>query len=200
MKKWIKNLVVFCFILFISISFSCCKQEQDSLAAPPVPMKTITETCGEDTLTLDIPEDWKVLSCSETGIDIIPSEISDYTIQDTITISRYAFDGEENKAIELLLQGQPELYQTQLEDAFEVRGRKYSVENFSLSFDKLENRTLAKFRFDMVVPEKEYVVYPYIECYLDDIPYAVYGIQNDSLSVSPDILIPWIARSIKITE
>lgn len=201
MKKWIKNFVIFCFIIFIAIVLSCCKQEEYFLAEPPVPMKTITQTCGEDTITCDIPEDWKVLSCTETGITIMPSEISgnDYTLQDTISISRYDFNEEENEAIVLLLKGQSESFQTYLEQLMKVAGNGYSVSNFSFSFDKLESRTLAKVQFDMVVPKKEFVVYPYIEYYFDDIPYAVIGIQNDSFPISTEVLISWIAQSINLT-
>ena len=80
-----------------------------------------------------------------------------------------------------------------------VAGSGYSVSNFLFSFDKLESRTLAKVQFDMVVPKKEFVVYPYIEYYFDDIPYAVIGIQNDSFPISTDVLVSWIVRSINLT-
>lgn len=197
MNKCKKIVTAFCCGVYLLMACCGCKQE-----SPPEPMKSVTNICGEYALTCDIPEDWEVFSCTQAGISLIPSSLlntKDYNVlSDIISILRYDFSLDEKSATEALFQGDTESFQTFTKQIIE-KAAGYKVEHFSYSFDDTNAGKLVTVRYDLTVPEETFVVYHYIECYLEGVPYCVSGTQNTELKISPDLLVPWIAKTLKCT-
>ena len=202
MGKWKKAAAAFCCGLLLFIACCGCDQKNTWEETPPGPMKSITRTCGEYTLTCDIPEDWEPFTCSVAGTTIIPSRLldsgEDYTVEDTISILRYDFSPDEKEVTQALFEEDTEPFQTFFKQTIE-RAQGYKVDHFSFSFDDTDAGKLVTVEYDLTVPEETFVVYHYVECYLEDMPYCVSGAQNEDFEISPHLFVPWIAKTLECT-
>lgn len=210
--------------IVLSLLFSGCQSDKNTIEPPSIPMKTVTQNDKEDLVTYEfqLPENWVYGAKSQlsvAGLSEEAKEILDKNLKTTeesfplyIGIGNYYYSGlkpseEKIQMYKDLFAGKPDAYEKNMDESFD---RAIDMINSGTSSNASKPEVSFQYKhYDGTSGKITEVQYSYtfngkkthmIQCYLEDIPYSIVGAFDDSLELSSGEIAPWVASSLKVTE